>query len=70
MDYLDHQWLPGINMLTTYETKQNPLTEEQVDHVISWIESRYRLAFPDIPPDKSFNMYDLAAYVKSQRGSQ
>ena len=70
LDYLDNQMFPGINMLTTYETKQNPLTEEQVDHVISWIESRYRLAFPDIPPDKSFNMYDLAAYVKSQRGSQ
>ena len=68
--YLDNQMFPGINMLTTYETKQNPLTEEQVDYVITWLKRRYRLAFPDMPPDKSFNMYDLAAYVKIQRGQQ
>ena len=24
----------------------------------------WRLAFPDLPPDESFNMYDLAAYAK------
>jgi hypothetical protein len=70
LDYLDNQMFPGINMLTTYETKQNPLTEEQVDYVITWLKRRYRLAFPDMPPDNSFNMYDLAAYVKSQRGQQ
>ena len=68
--YLDNQMFPGINMLTTYETKQNPLTEEQVDYVITWLKRRYRLAFPDMPPDKSFNMYDLAAYVRNQRGQQ
>ena len=70
LGYLDNQMFPGINMLTTYETKQHPLTEEQVDYVITWLKRRYRLAFPDMPPDKSFNMYDLAAYVKIQRGQQ
>ena len=70
MDYLDHQWFPGINMITTYETKQHPLTEEQVDHQIRWLKSRYRIAFPDLPPDESFNMYDLAGYVKRCRAGQ
>lgn len=68
--YLDNQMFPGINMLTTYETKQNPLTEEHVDYVITWLKRRYRLAFPDMPPDNSINMYDLAAFVKNQRGQQ
>lgn len=70
LGYLDNQMFPGINMLTTYETKQHPLTEEQVDHVITWLKRRYRLAFPDMPPDKSFNLYDLAAYAKNQRCQQ
>ena len=70
MDYLDHQWFPGINMITTYETKQHPLTEEQVDHQIRWLKIRYRIAFPDLPPDESFNMYDLAGYVKRYRAGQ
>ena len=70
MDYLDHQWFPGINMITTYETKQHPLTEEQVDHQIRWLKIRYRIAFPDLPPDESFNMYDLAGYVKRCRAGQ
>ena len=70
MDYLDHQWFPGINMITTYETKQHPLTEERVDHQIRWLKSRYRIAFPDLPPDESFNMYDLAGYVKRYRAGQ
>ena len=70
MDYLDHQWFPGINMITTYETKQHPLTEEQVDHQIRWLKIRYRIAFPDLPPDESFNMYDLAGYVKRYRAAQ
>ena len=64
---LDNQWFPGINMITTYETRQHPLTEEQVDLRICWLKSRYRLAFPDLPPDESFNLYDLAAIVKYRR---
>ena len=66
LNYLDHQWLPGINMITTYETRQHPLTEELVDWKIRWLKSRYRLAFPDLPPDESINLYDLAAYAKSK----
>ena len=67
LTYLDNDWFPGINMIATYETRQNPLTIEQVDQEIRWLENRYRLAFPDLPPDESFSLYDLAAYVKSQR---
>ena len=67
LDYLDHQWFPGINMITTYETKQHPLTKDMIDHKISWLKERYRIAFPDLPPDESFNMYDLAGYVKTCR---
>ena len=70
LDYLDHQWFPGINMITTYETEQHPLTEEQIDHQIRWLKNRYRMAFPDLPPDESFNMYDLAGYVKRYRAEQ
>ena len=66
LNYLDHQWLPGINMITTYETRQHPLTEELVDWKIRWLKSRYRLAFPDLPPDESINLYDLTAYAKSK----
>jgi len=66
-DYLDEGWLPGINMITTYETKESPLIEEQVDHQIRWLKNKYRLAFPDLPPDESFNMYNLAAYAKYQK---
>ena len=69
-DYMNHQWFPGINMITTYETRQHPLTEEMVDHKIRWLKNRYRLAFPDLPPDGSFNLYDLAAFVKSSRIGQ
>lgn len=70
LNYLDNQWFPGINMITTYETRQNPLTEEQVDLRIRWLKSRYRIAFPDLPPDESFNLYDLAAIVKYRRSKQ
>ena len=70
LNYLDHQWFPGINMITTYETRQHPLTEEQVDHQIQWLKGRYRLAFPDLPPDESFNLYNLAAIVKYRRSGQ
>ena len=66
-EYLDQQWLPGINMITTYETKQYPMTEEKVDQMIRWLKGRYRIAFPDLPPDESFNLYDLAAIVKCRR---
>ena len=52
LTYLDNDWFPGINMIATYETRQNPLTIEQVDQEIRWLENRYRLAFPDLPPDE------------------
>lgn len=64
LNYLDHHRFPGINMITTYETKKNPLSEELVENQVRWLKNRYRLAFPDLPPDESFNMYDLAAYAK------
>ena len=67
LEYLDHKWFPGINMITTYETKDRPLSEEMVDHKISWLKSRYRSGFPDLPPDGSYNMYDLAAYAKCSK---
>ena len=70
LDYLDHRWLPGINMITTYETKKQPLSEEMVDHKISWLKSRYRSGLPDLPPDSSYNMYDLAAYVKCTKAGK
>jgi len=69
-DYLDHKWFPGINMITTYETKQHPLTAEQVEQQIYFLKCRYRLAFPDLPSDESFNLYDLAAHVKLSRSDQ
>ena len=69
LNYLDRHWLPGINWLMTCETRQYPLTEEQVDHQIEWLKSRYRMAFPDLPPDESFNLYDLAAIVKLRRST-
>ncbi len=68
LTYLDHHWFPGINMITTYETRQFPLTEEQVDHQISWLKRCYRQTFPDLPPDESFSLYDLADIVKYNRG--
>lgn len=64
--YLDNQWLPGINMITTFETRYHPLTEETFYNQLRWLKNRYRLAFPDLPPDESFNMYDLAASVELQ----
>lgn len=70
LNYLDHQWFPWINMITTYETKKNPLSEELVEQHISWLKYRYRIAFLDLPPDESFNMYDLAAYAKFSRIGQ
>ena len=66
LTYLDSNWFPGVNMVTTYETKHNPLTEENVDQKIRWLKNRYRIAFADLPPDGSFDMYDLADYVKLQ----
>ena len=48
----------------TYETKANPLEATQVDQKVSMLKTKYRLAFPDLPPDESFNMYDLADYAK------
>jgi hypothetical protein len=30
----------------------------------------WRTAFPDLPPDESFNMYDLAAYAKYSKTGQ
>ena len=65
--YLNDHWFPGINMITTYETRQHPLTEDRIEQQIRWLKARYRLAFPDLPPDESFNMYDLATYVKISR---
>jgi len=65
-DYIHDGWLPGINMISTYETKYHPLTEDEVDHQIHWLKTRHRLAFPDLPPDESFNMYELAAYAECQ----
>jgi hypothetical protein len=41
-----------------------------VDQKIRWVKNRYRLTFTDLPPDESFNMYDLAAHVKLQRSEQ
>ena len=70
LNYLDHRWFPGINMITTYETKGQPLSEEMVDHKISWLKSRYRNRLPDLPPDGSYNMYDLAAYVKCSKAGK
>lgn len=64
--YLDSKWFPGINMIATFETKQFPLTEENVDQKIRWLKNRCRLAFADLPPDESFTMYDLAESVKLQ----
>ena len=65
--YLDHKCYPGINMITTYETKSHPMTEEQFDRQVRWLKNRYRIAFPDLPPDESLNMYDLAADKEFQR---
>lgn len=67
LTYLDNRWFPGVNMIATFETKQSPLTEESVDQKIRWLKNRYRLAFANLPPDESFNMYDLAASLKLQR---
>ena len=67
LEYLDRKWFPGINMITTYEIKGQPLSEEMVNHKISWLKSRYRSRLPDLPPDGSYNMYDLAAYVKCSK---
>lgn len=67
LDFLDHQRLPGINMITTYETKKHPLTIDHVNQKIRWLKRLYRLSFPDLPPDNSFNMYDLASHFQNQR---
>ena len=67
LDYLDRKWFPGINMITTYEIKGQPLSEEMVNHKISWLKSLYRSRLPELPPDGSYNMYDLAAYVKCNK---
>ena len=64
LNYMDDKWFPGINMVATYETKANPLEATQVDQKVSMLKTKYRLAFPDLPPDESFNMYDLADYAK------
>lgn len=70
LNYMDHHWFPGINMITTYETRKNPLSEEQVENQVRWLKNRYRLAFSDLPPDESFGMYDLAAYAKYRKIGQ
>ena len=70
LGYMDHQWFPGINMITTYETKNHPLSEELVALYVRWLKDRYRCTFLDLPPDESFNMYDLAAYAKYSRMGQ
>ena len=70
LNYLDHRWFPGINMITTYETKKNPLSEELVEKHVRWLKNRCRMTFLDLPPDESFNMYDLAAYVKYSKIGQ
>ena len=57
-------------MITTYETRKNPLSGEQVENQVRWLKNRYRLAFSDLPPDESFNMYDLAAYAKYSKIGQ
>lgn len=69
-EYQNHHWFPGINMITTYETRNQPLSEEMVNHKIGWLKSRYRSLLPDLPPDGSFNMYDLAAYVKCSKAEK
>lgn len=70
LNYMDHQWLPGINMISTYETKKNPLSEELVENHVRWLKNRCRITFLDLPPDDSFNMYDLSAYSKYSRIGQ
>ncbi len=70
LNYLDNHWLPEINTITTYETKQNPLSEELVNQKVHWIKTLYRLAFTDLPPDEAFNMYDLATFVNLERSKQ
>lgn len=67
LNYLDHHWFPGINMITTYETRQHPLSETLIDLQIRLLKNRYRLAFPDLPPDDSFNMYDLVTQIRLER---
>ena len=66
VNYMDHHMYPGINMITTYETRKHPMTEEQVDQKIRWLKYRYRINFPDLPPDESFNMYDLISFVEGK----
>lgn len=41
--------------------KKQPLSEELVELYVRWLKDRYRCTFLDLPPDESFNMYDLAA---------
>ena len=62
LDYLDERWLPGINMITTYETKFHPFNSEKAYRQINWIKNRYREAFPDLPADGSLTLYDLICY--------
>lgn len=70
LNYLDHHWYPWINLITTYETKKHPFSEELAANHINWLKHRYRMTFLDLPPDGSFNMYDLAAYAKYSRIEQ
>ena len=67
LNYMDHQWLLGDNMIVTYETKKNPLSEETVEDKVQNLKKRHRQAFLDLPPDESFNMYDLASYAKCSK---
>lgn len=66
VNYLDHHMYPGINMITTYETRKHPMSEEQVTRQIRWLKNRYRINLPDLPPDNSFNMYDLISFVENR----
>ena len=69
-DYLDSGYFPGINLIITSETRPNPLTEEMIVQKVRWLKNRCRLRFPDLPPDDSFNLYDLAAHVRAERAQK
>ena len=70
LNYLDHHWFPWVNMITTYETKKHPFSEELAANHINWLKHRYRMTFLDLPPDESFNMYDLAAFAQCNKIEQ
>ena len=59
VSYLEGQWLPGVNMIDTYESREHPFSEEDVEYVMEWLLPRYRAAYPDLPPDGAFTLYDV-----------